>query len=159
MAKLTAKKPHARIPVRDYIREYVSLCEEEKRIKQRKDVLASALKKYALENGETNDKGSSYFERDNYVVGNIARKSISFDVEKAIKFFRRRGYPECVKEVEVIDESAVEELISTGEISLGDLESITQTKVSYSISVKPVEEVTDVQESRVNKRSSRGRSA
>lgn len=161
MAKLPVKKSPANIPVSDYIREYVRLCEEEKRIKERKEKIAKSLKDYAAEKGERDDKGSSYFERDSYIVGNVARKSISFDTEKAIKFFRRKGFPECVKEVEVIDSDAVEELISSGDITVEDLERITETKVSYSILVKPVEQVTDtVEEHRVNNsHTTRGRRA
>ena len=52
----------------------------------------------------------------------------------------------------------MEELLDTGEITIEDLEKITNTKVSYSISIAPVEEVTDeVTETTVKKRT-RGQS-
>lgn len=158
MAKLPVKKSPNKIPVSDYVREYVRLREEKKSIEKRMSTIADALKKYASDNGQTDSRGSSYFERDNYVIGNVARKSISFDVEKATKFFRRRGYPECITTVEQINSDAVEELLSTGEITVEDLEKITTTKVSYSIDIKPVEEVTDeVKETTVKR--SRGHGA
>lgn len=142
MVKL-AKKSSPKIPVSDYIREYVALRQERGQIDKRMSEISAILKEFAAEKGQRDDKGSSYFQRDGYSVGNVARKSISFDVDKATKFFRKRGYPECIKTVEVIDSDAVNELVSTGEITMEDLEKITTMKVSYSIDIKPVEEVTD----------------
>lgn len=143
MAKLPVKKSPAKIPVGDYIREYVRLSDEIKRLQERKDSIGKTLKELAAERGETDDKGSSYFERDNYIVGNVARKSISFNIEKAVKFFRRKGFPECITTQEVINSDAVEELLDCGEITVEDLEKITETKVSYSVLVKPVETPTN----------------
>ena len=142
MAKLPAQKS-PKIPVADYIREYVRLREEKKRIEARMTQISEALKAHAEEKGQKDDKGSFYFERDGYMIGKQARKTVTFDVEKATKFFRKRGFPECITTVEQIDYDAVEELLSTGEITVEDLEKITNTKVSYSIDIKPVEEVTD----------------
>lgn len=139
---LKAKKKDS-VPVADYIREYVRLREEKKSIEKRMKQISDVLKSYAVTNGQKDDKGSSYFERDDYVVGNVARKSVSFNIEKATQFFRRKGYPECIDTIEVINESAVEELLSTGEISIDDLASITDTKVSYSIDIKPVDKSSD----------------
>lgn len=131
------------IPVKEYIREYVRLRDEKKRIDSRLSQISEALKQYAEEKGQKDDKGSYYFERDGYSVGKQARKTITFDTEKAVKFFRKRGYPECIVTHEEIDMDAVNELFSEGEITEEDLEKITNTKVSYSISINPVEEVTD----------------
>lgn len=136
-----AKPPE--IPVREYIAEYVQLREEKKRIENRLKVISDALKDVAERKGQKDDKGSYYFERDNYIVGKQARKSVSFDIEKATKFFRRKGFPECIATVEQIDMEAVEELLDSGEITVEDLEAITTTNVTYSIDVKPVEQVTD----------------
>lgn len=138
------------IPVREYIQEYVRLRDEKKRIEARLSQVSEMLKQYAEDKGQKDDKGSFYFERDGYTVGKQARKSITFDTEKAIKFFRKRGYPECIVTREDIDMDAVNELFSEGEITEEDLEKITRTKVTYSIDVKPVEEVTDeVTETRI----------
>lgn len=142
MAKLPVKKK-AKIPVSDYIKEYVRLREEKKSIEARMAQISEALKQYAEDKGQKDDKGSFYFERDGYMIGKQARKSMTFDVDKATKFFRKRGYPECISTVEQINYDAVEELLDTGEITIEELEKITNTKVSYSISIIPVEEVTD----------------
>ena len=64
-------------------------------------------------------------------------------MDKAVEFFRKRGYPECIVTREEIDMDAVNELFSEGEITEEDLEKITNTTVTYSIDIKPVEEVTD----------------
>lgn len=142
MAKLPVKKK-AKIPVSDYIKEYVRLREEKKSIEARMAQISDALKQYAEDKGQKDDKGSFYFERDGYMIGKQAHKSMTFDVDKATKFFRKRGYPECISTVEQINYDAVEELLDTGEITIEELEKITNTKVSYSISIVPVEEVTD----------------
>ena len=138
-----ALKVKKTIPVREYIQEYVRLREEKKRIDARLSQISEALKQYAEDKGQKDDKGSYYFERDGYNVGKQARKSITFDLDKAVKFFRKRGYPECIVTREEIDMDAVNELFSEGEITEEDLEKITSTKVTYSIDIKPVEEVTD----------------
>lgn len=138
-----ALKVKKTIPVREYIQEYVRLREEKKRIDARLSQISNALKQYAEDKGQKDDKGSYYFERDGYSVGKQARKSITFDLDKAVKFFRKRGYPECIITREEIDMDAVNELFSEGEITEEDLERITNTTVTYSIDIKPVEEVTD----------------
>lgn len=138
-----ALKVKKTIPVREYIQEYVRLREEKKRIDARLSQISNALKQYAEDKGQKDDKGSYYFERDGYSVGKQARKSITFDLDKAVKFFRKRGYPECIVTREEIDMDAVNELFSEGEITEEDLEKITNTTVTYSIDIKPVEEVTD----------------
>ena len=138
-----ALKVKKTIPVREYIQEYVRLREEKKRIDARLSQISEALKQYAEDKGQKDDKGSYYFERDGYSVGKQARKSITFDLDKAVKFFRKRGYHECIVTREEIDMDAVNELFSEGEITEEDLEKITNTKVTYSIDIKPVEEVTD----------------
>ena len=68
MAKLPAKKS-PKIPVADYIREYVRLREEKKRIEARMTQISEALKAHAEEKGQKDDKGSFYFERDGYMIG------------------------------------------------------------------------------------------
>lgn len=138
-----ALKVKKTIPVREYIQEYVRLREEKKRIDARLSQISKELKQYAEDKGQKDDKGSYYFERDGYSVGKQARKSITFDLDKAVKFFRKRGYPECIVTREEIDMDAVNELFSEGEITEEDLEKITNTTVTYSIDIKPVEEVTD----------------
>ena len=138
-----ALKVKKTIPVREYIQEYVRLREEKKRIDARLSQISNALKQYAEDKGQKDDKGSYYFERDGYSVGKQARKSITFDLDKAVKFFRKRGFPECIVTREEIDMDAVNELFSEGEITEEDLEKITNTTVTYSIDIKPVEEVTD----------------
>lgn len=146
-------KKSSTIPVSDYVKEYVTLRNERTWIDKRMKEVAEALKQYAQEKGQKDDKGSYYFERAGYTIGKQARKRITFDVEKSTEFFRRRGYPECIKVTESIDEEAVEELLNAGEITVEDLEEITTTDVKYSIDIKPVEEVTDVAETSTVKRS------
>lgn len=144
MAKLPVKKPAtSKVPVREYIQEYVRLRDEKKKLEARMSQISEALKAVAEEKGQKDDKGSFYFEHDNFMVGKQARKTITFDVEKATKFFRKKGFPECIDTIEQINMEAVEELLDSGDITLSDLEKITNTNITYSIDIKPVEKVTD----------------
>lgn len=131
------------------VAEYNSLREQKKSIESQMAKVSADLKSYAEKNGTKDDKGSYYVEYGDYMIGKQARKSISFDVPKAVTFFRKHGIPECVDTIEVINSDAVEQAINEGIISVEDLEKITETKISYSIDVRAREEITDVQETQV----------
>ena len=145
----------------DYVREYNALREQKASIEARMKVLSTELKDAAEKKGTKDDRGSYYLECDGYMVGKLARKSVTFNTEKAIKLFRKKGIPECLKEVTVIDNDAVEAAITEGYISEKELESITEVSVSYSIDVRKKEEVSDeVEETQVAaSRKTRGRFA
>ena len=78
------------IPIEEALTEYDRLREESKRIKNRMDVLSKTIKDFAEANGTKNDVGSFYAENDDFIFGKQARKSVSFNEEKAIAFFESK---------------------------------------------------------------------
>ena len=112
-------------------------------------IFAKEIKEYASKNGAKDDKGSFYCDNGTFQFGQIAKKSVSFVFDKAIEFFKTRGLLNAIKTTEVIDEEAVERYINEGKITFDDLESITQTKVTYAIDLKKKEDMPVVEETTV----------
>lgn len=133
----------------DKVQEYHRLREESKTIKNRMDTLAKEIKDYATQNGVKDDKGSFYCDNKSFMFGSQAKKSVSFKRDVALVFFKAKGLLDAIKITEVIDEDAVEKYINEGAITFEDLESITETKVSYAIDLKKKEDMPVVEESTV----------
>lgn len=123
--------------ISEKVREYDVLRANAKTIKSRMDALSKEIKKHLTENITPDAKGSYYAEDDNYVYGNMAKKSVKLNEEKAKVFFKERNLLEEVSEVKVvINEDKVSQLLSEGKITQEDLESLVDIKVSYSIDIK-----------------------
>lgn len=137
------------LPIGAMLSEYDSLREQKKKIEDRMKYLADQIKANAEKVGVKDDKGSFYAEDEQFIYGKQCKKSISFNQEKALSYFRDHGYDDCITTVEVINEEAVESRINTGDISFEDLEDITTTKVSYAIDLKRKEEMSEVEQTEV----------
>lgn len=129
------------------VREYAKLRDYKKSIDAKMKALSSRIKKYAESHGSKSDNGSFYCQDEDFVFGSQAKKSVSFDVDKAVDFFKKRGLFSAFSQVTsfVINEDEVESLVSSGVISFSDLESITNTKVTYSVDVKARESLPEVE--------------
>lgn len=149
MAKKSTIVPDKKL-VEEMVAEYNELKNREKQIKDRKAVLADAIKSYSLANGTKDDNGSFYSDCDGFTYGAQCKKSVKFDDDKAVMFFQSKGYEDCVKFVPQVVESAVEKRFNNGDISAEELESITKVSVSYAVTVKAKEEVVaEVQQSAI----------
>ena len=137
------------LPIGAMLSEYDSLREQKKKIEDRMKYLADQIKANAEKVGVKDDKGSFYAEDEQFIYGKQCKKSVSFNQEKALSYFRDHGYDDCITTVEVINEEAVESRINTGDISFEDLEDITTTKVSYDIDLKRKEEMPEVEQTEV----------
>jgi hypothetical protein len=137
------------LPIGAMLSEYDSLREQKKKIEDRMKYLADQIKANAEKVGVKDDKGSFYAEDEQFIYGKQCKKSVSFNQEKALSYFRDHGYDDCITTVEVINEEAVESRINTGDISFEDLEDITTTKVSYAIDLKRKEEMSEVEQTEV----------
>lgn len=137
------------IPIEKLLEEYSNLREQKKTIEERMKYLADQIKANAETMGVKDDKGSYYAENEQYVYGKQCKKSVSFDTDKALSYLKNHGYDECIDTVEVINEEAVEGRINSGDISYEDLESITNTKVTYAVDIKKKEEMSEVEETAV----------
>lgn len=148
MSKAKTTK-EVQLPIEALITEYDSLRGQKKTIEDRMKYLSDLIKAHAEKTGVKDDKGSFYAENDSYVYGKQCKKSVSFDKDKAIAYFKDKGYDECVDTVEVINEDAVECHVNNGDISLEDLEAITVTKVTYAIDIKKKEDMPVVEQTEV----------
>ena len=137
------------LPIGAMLSEYDSLREQKKKIEDRMKYLADQIKANAEKVGVKDDKGSFYAEDEQFIYGKQCKKSVSFNQEKALSYFRDHGYDDCITTVEVINEEAVESRINTGDISFEDLEDITTTKVSYAIDLKRKEEMSEIEQTEV----------
>ena len=137
------------LPIGAMLSEYDSLREQKKKIEDRMGYLANQIKANAEKVGVKDDKGSFYAEDEQFIYVKQCKKSVSFNQEKALSYFRDHGYDDCITTVEVINEEAVESRINTGDISFEDLEDITTTKVSYAIDLKRKEEMSEVEQTEV----------
>ena len=144
--KAKTKATSISLPIGSLLEEYNSLREQKKTIEDRMKYLADLIKADAEKVGVKDDKGSFYAEDEQFIYGKQCKKSVSFDKDKAIEFFKNHGYDDCVDTVEVINEEAVEGRVNSGDISYEDLESITSTKVTYAIDIKKKEEMPVVEQ-------------
>lgn len=137
------------MPIGNLLAEYDSLKAQKKVLEDRMKKLADQIKDNAERVGVKDDKGSFYAENEQFIYGKQCKKSVSFDDEKALEFFKDRGLADCISTVEVINEEAVENHINNGDISYEDLESITTTKVTYAVDVKKKKDMPVVEETNV----------
>ena len=129
-------------PISELVHEYRELTKNEGVIKKRKEELSKIIKEHAMKNGVQNDTGSFYLQDDNYTFGSQAKKSVSLNFDRAKKFFTdRKVWDKVVVLTEKINEDAVEQMISNEEMTIKELEAITDVKVTYSIDVREKKKV------------------
>ena len=121
----------------EQVAEYNMLRAKSKTIKSRMDELAKNIKAHLTKNVTPDSKGSYYAEDDNFVYGNMAKKSMKLNEERAKVFLQERNLLEQASEVKiVIKEDKLEQLIANGDITLEEFETLVDTKVTYSIDIK-----------------------
>lgn len=146
------KKKGSVAPVPDIsekVKQYASLRSQAGLIVDQMKILAEEIKDYAEKYGTKDDKGSFYSQTNEYLFGKQAKKSVSFDKEKAIAFLKRHKFSQAIRTIEEIDNKVVESLVEQQKISFADLESITTTKTYYAINVTKLEELKDVEQHNV----------
>lgn len=144
--KVVNGKQSASQPISSLLLEYDKLRQEKKIIEDRMKKLSDKIKDYAEAHGNKDDKGSYYAENNEFIFGKQCKKSVSFNKDKALSYFKEHNYDECIDTVEVINEKAVEDRINSGDITYEDLEDITDTKVTYAIDIKKKEEMPTVEQ-------------
>ena len=118
------------------IARYDALREEEKSVKAEKDDLSAELKEAAKTYGKE-DGRSHVLQLGQYSVANRAAVSDVIDQEAALQFLESKGLvDDCT--IRVIDKGAVEQCVQSGEITIAELESFMEEKVSFKIEVKKV---------------------
>lgn len=129
--------------------EYAEISEQIKVLDKRKKELADKIKANSEKFGTKDDKGSYYFESDEYVTGKVSKKSFSINQGRAKEKLTELGLWDELKKVvttETLDEELLEKYVSEGKVSLNTVESFTDVKESFSVSVVKKEEVPEVQQ-------------
>ena len=128
-------------------REYAEISAQIKELEAQKKSLADRIKKEVERLGVKDDKGSYYFENDNYIMGKVARKSFKIDQEKAVSVLQSMGLGDVidVETVYTVNEDRLQSAVQDKRITLETVEDFTEEKVSYSVSVKEKEEMPEVE--------------
>ena len=134
-------------------REYDEINSQLKVLNDRKKVLSDLIKEGAEKFGVKDDKGSFYVDDGDKTFGRVRKCSISINEDKAFKFFKRKGVLKDVTK-SVIDLDKVDLLVSCGEITAEDVESISDIKESFSLYIgdRKTEEPEEMPEIQVTER-------
>lgn len=127
--------------------EYNAISLQIKALDSQKKSLADKIKELAQKFGTKDDKGSHYCGNDEFMCGNVAKHSISLNTDRAVALLQKKGLNEYIEEkiVKVVDEKKLEKAIINGQITQEEFDSIMDDKVSYSVSVKKIEEMPEVE--------------
>ena len=127
--------------------EYSEISKQIKMLQDKKTDLATKLKQMAESLGVVDDKGSSYIDGEDFIIGKVAKKSVSIDQSKGVDLLEKKGLLKCVnvKTVKTVDEKAVEQAVADEELTEEDVQEFTKVSVSYSVSVKEKSEMPEVE--------------
>ena len=144
----------------EVLAEYSEISEQMKFLEKRKKELAESLKELALKTGVKDDKGSYFVDEGDKTFGRVRKCSISINEEKAMQFFKKKG---LLKEVtkSVIDMDKIDILVSCGQVTSSEIESISDIKESFQfyMGAKKVEEPEEMPEVQVSERPKKSRLA
>ena len=166
MAVKLKKKPVANeLPfsgrkIGEVLAEYAEINEQMKFLEKRKKELAESLKDLALKTGVKDDKGSYFVDEGDKTFGRVRKCSISLNEEKAMKFFKKKGLLKDVTK-SVIDLDKVDILVSCGQVTSEEIESISDIKESFQFYMgdKKTEEPEEMPEIQVSERPNKSRLA
>lgn len=133
-------------------KEYSEISKQIKVLEDRKKLLATQIKEGAVKYGTPDDKGSSYLEVNGFIAGNVCKMSMSLDHDKGVEYLEKKGLGDIVDvmQVKTINEEKLEKAVGEKRLSLADVESFTNKKQSYQVSVKPIEEMPEVEQSNLS---------
>ena len=123
------------VNVYDKIKMLKSILEEKAQLEKIEKVLKEEINAY-FENIPKDSFGNRYVETpDGLKLKREIRKKVAINEAKAKKFFKGiKRYADVAREEIIVtfNEDAIEQLIAEGAMTLEDLNSITDTKVSYA---------------------------
>ena len=81
------------------------------------------------------------------MCGNVAKHSVSLDTDKAVKLLQKKGLNDLIEEkiVQTVDENKLEKAVIDGTITDEEFNSIMNDRVSYSVSVRKVDDMPEVE--------------
>lgn len=129
-------------------KEYNELSNTIKTLQDRKTEIANIIKEEIEDLGTKDDKGSFYYESDEFLLGKVSRKSISIKQKEAVDFLKHKGHPEAIHTeiVETVIEKELEKLVVAGEIDSEEVKDLMDVKVSYSVLVNKLEALPNIEE-------------
>ena len=137
------------------VARYDQIRSQMKALSEEKDELSKEIKEFAYKEGVKDSSGSYYCDNDGFVFGSVAKTVRKINQEKAIAFFKEMGYLRCIKKVEVVNEAMVERYLDEGKLTVEDLEDITDSTTTYSVSVTCKEEMPEVEQTSFSMAASR----
>lgn len=128
-------------------REYADLSAQIKQLDEKRKLIAEKIKEGAEKFGVKDDKGSFYLEDDNFIIGKIAKKSISINQEKAVQVLQSLGLGDVIDTItsEVVNENKLQQAIQDKRISFDTVEGFTDVRTSYAVIVKKKEEAPEIE--------------
>ena len=132
-------------------REYDEISKQIKELSDRKKSLSEKIKEGAQAYGVKDDKGSYYLEDPDHSIclGKIAKKSYIIDEDKAVATLEEMGLSDVVDVVTTksVNQEKLNIAVKKGRVSLNVVQSFTTEDVNYSVSVKALEEMPEVEQS------------
>lgn len=127
---------------------YDEISSQIKELEKTKKVLADRLKEGAKTLGTEDDKGSFYIEGEDYIIGNVVSKSMSYNLERATPILKKKKiYNDCTETITtiVVDDAKLTKLVEQGKITLNEVKDFTDVKETFKVYVKKKEEIPDIE--------------
>lgn len=138
------------VPTKDDVErmalEYLEVSGQISKLEETKKALSEKIKSAVKQIGVKDDKGSSYLNTGKTECGAVLAVSSKLNEGRALKFLHDNKLDGCIKTVEKVDEKAFETAFKEGRITDAEVVSLTDTKETFRVSVKPVAEMPVVQE-------------
>ena len=125
------------------VQRYLELSKIIKEFSAEKDNIAKQLKDLAIENGTKDDKGSyyAYTTDGSFCYANVCVAPVpKLNKPKALAYLQDKGFTQCIKTVQDVDEKELEKLLAAKRISISDFEGMCDVgKPSHRILVSDTE--------------------
>lgn len=128
------------------VAEYSKLKEQEKLIKERKDLISSTIKEYVQKYGTKDGNGSFYCESPDFVFGSQCRRSVKFNDEQACAYFQSKGFDDCVNLVPTVNQEAVDKRLESGDLSEKEIKPLLKISSTMAVDVRVKEVMPEVQQ-------------
>ena len=133
-------------------KEYDDINAQLKVLNDRKKELSTLIKEGAEKYGVKDDKGSHYLESDDLVLGKVCKKSFKINQDKAVDILNSKGLGDTLDTITttVVNEDRLSQAVSSGRITLKEVEEFTDTKIDYSVSVKAKANMPEIEQSNLD---------
>lgn len=123
------------LPIDSIVKEYLEVSGEVKTLEKRKKELGEQIKKYAIKHIPKNDNGDMLRKEFNYVFGQVIKRKVTLDQEKALKMLKEKGLTSIIDNIEVVNEDKLSSALDEGVVTLDELNGVTNIQESYALKV------------------------